>query len=325
MAGGILVVSEHLRLELADITFEMLGAGKKVADALGAPLYSVTIGENIAPLALSLGIADTVCVIDRPHLSMPSPDTIASLLKGFIEQKGISLTMIGGTNLSMGIGPLLSMKCQLPFINFCTALRVEEGTIVFTSQLFGGKILTDICLSDNRGIVSLYPGAFPPEGGRSERTAAHESVDIPVEESKIAFKRFIEPEAGDVDIARQDVLIAIGRGIQNQDNVKLAEELAEILGGVVCGSRPVIDQGWLPLSRQVGKSGKIVKPRLYLALGVSGAPEHIEGMQNSELIIPINTDPGAPIFGLAHFGVNEDIFDIVPPLIEAVKARKGDR
>jgi electron transfer flavoprotein alpha subunit len=133
----------------------------------------------------------------------------------------------------------------------------------------------------------------------------------------------VEPETGDVDITKQNVLIGVGRGIQTQDNVQMAEDLAAALGGAVCASRPVIDQGWLPLSRQVGKSGMTVKPRVYLAFGISGAPEHWEGMQNSQCIIAVNTDPKAPIFDGAHYGVVGDALELLPVLTDKVKARKG--
>jgi len=145
----------------------------------------------------------------------------------------------------------------------------------------------------------------------------------PVEAPKVVFKRYLEPEAGDVDITKQNVLVGVGRGIQTQDNVQLAEDLAQVLDGAVCASRPVIDQGWLPLSRQVGKSGMSVKPRVYLALGISGAPEHWEGMQNSQCIIAVNTDPKAPIFDGAHYGVVGDVLELLPVLTDKLKARKG--
>jgi electron transfer flavoprotein alpha subunit len=136
------------------------------------------------------------------------------------------------------------------------------------------------------------------------------------------LKRYLEPEMGAVDITQQEVLVAVGRGIQSKDNLELAEELAATLGGAVCGSRPVIDQGWLPLARQVGKSGMQVRPRLYLALGISGAPEHLEGMRGSDLIVAVNTDPAAPIFNEAHYGVVADALDLVPVLTDRIKAAK---
>jgi electron transfer flavoprotein alpha subunit len=154
------------------------------------------------------------------------------------------------------------------------------------------------------------------------KTPKVEDVSVTLQKAPgVSFKRYIEPEAGDVDITQQDVLVSVGRGMQSQDNLQVARDLAKELGGAVCGSRPVIDQGWLPMSCQVGKSGATVKPKLYIAAGISGAPEHVEGMKGAELIIAINTDPGAPIFGVAHFGIEEDATDVLPALLEAVRAR----
>lgn len=148
-------------------------------------------------------------------------------------------------------------------------------------------------------------------------------MEVAVEAPKIVFKKYIEPDTSDVDITKQDVLVAVGRGIQSQDNLALAEDLAAAVGGAVCASRPVIDQGWLPLSRQVGKSGMSVKPRLYLALGISGAPEHWEGMQGARVIVAINTDPKAPIFDGAHYGAVADVLDVIPALTEKIKAKRA--
>ncbi|MBI4786388.1 MAG: electron transfer flavoprotein subunit alpha/FixB family protein, partial [Chloroflexi bacterium] len=133
------------------------------------------------------------------------------------------------------------------------------------------------------------------------------------------FKQLIEPEAADVDITKQDILVSVGRGIQSADNLELVEELANALGGAVSASRPIVDNGWLPKARQVGKSGSTVKPKLYFAVGISGAPEHLEGMRDAPLIIAINSDPNAPIFDVAHYGIAADLFDVVPALTEKIK------
>ena len=323
MQEPILVLAEHLRGEVADITYEMLGVGRKLADDLKVPLYSVVFGKDIVPVASHLGVADSVFVLDHPQLDMPSPDVVAALLKTLIEQKNGSLVLIGGTNVSTGIGPKLSFRLNLPFVNFCRNIWVKDGSVGLTSQLFGGKILSDVRLPGNRGVVSVYPGSFPPDAGKSDRKPSIEMLDLPVEETKIIFNKYIEPEAGDIDITKQDILVSVGRGIVNADNIAMVEELADVLGGAVCASRPVIDQGWLPLSRQVGKSGMTVKPKLYLSLGISGAPEHVEGMKDSGLIVAINTDPNAPIFSVSHFGVCADLFDVLPTLIEKMKTRKS--
>jgi electron transfer flavoprotein alpha subunit len=300
MAKPILVLAEQLRGEISDITFEMLGAGRKLASASGAPLYAALLGSEAAPLAAKLGLADKVFVADNPQFNLAPANTIAAALKALLDQTQAGLVLVGCTNVSLGIGSILAVKTGLPLVNFCRAAKAEGGAVVCTSQLFGGKILSDVKLADGRGIVSIYPGAFPVDAGKSDKTPPVEKVDLPVEESKVTFKQYLEPETGDVDITKQNVLVGVGRGIQTQDNVQLAEDLAQVLGGAVCASRPVIDQGWLPLSRQVGKSGMNVKPRVYLALGISGAPEHWEGMQNSQCIIAINTDPKAPIFDGSH-------------------------
>jgi electron transfer flavoprotein alpha subunit len=146
---------------------------------------------------------------------------------------------------------------------------------------------------------------------------------VPLDDLKVGFVKWIEPAGGDVDITQQAILVSIGRGIGGAENIELAEELAAALGGAVSASRPVTDAGWLPKTRQVGKSGLTVKPKVYLALGISGAPEHLEGMRNSELIIAINTDPKAPIFDVAHYGATCDMLDLMPALTEAVRARQA--
>jgi electron transfer flavoprotein alpha subunit len=248
---------------------------------------------------------------------------IVPLLQQLMAQKQASLLLLGGTNASFGLGVQLSARLKVPFVNFCKGARADGGSLVLTSQLFGGKILSDVNLANCKGIVSVYPGAFPAEAGRSDRTPTVEKVAVSPGSPKVVFKRYVEPDTSDVDITKQSVLVAVGRGIQSQDNVQLAEELAQSLGGAVCASRPVIDQGWLPLSRQVGKSGMTVKPRLYLAFGISGAPEHWDGMQNSECIISVNTDPKAPIFDGSHFGVVGDAVELIPLLTEKINAKKG--
>ena len=322
MSNAILVLAEHLRGEVSEITYEMLGAGRRLAKASNAPLYTVLLGGDLAPLAARLGAADKVFLVENPQLNLAPADTVAALLKELMAQQPVGLVLVGGTNVSMGIGSVLSVRTGLPFVNFCKKIS-SEGALTFTSQLFGGKILADVKLPDGRGVISIYPGSFPAEAGKSEAVPTTVKLELPVAASNVLFKRYIEQEAGDIDITKQYVLVAVGRGIQSQDNVALAEDLAQALGGAVCASRPVIDQGWLPLSRQVGKSGMTVKPRLYLALGISGAPEHWEGMQGSQLIIAVNTDPKAPIFDGAHYGVCGDALELVPALAEKIKARKG--
>lgn len=323
MAKEIIVVAETLQGKVSDITYEMLGVGRKLADSLKKPLLACVAGTDGANLAKTLGVADKVLLIEDPAFSVPSSDASTFMLVEVIKQKQPSLVLIGGTNIGTGVGIVLSLRTGLPHINFSKDIQSENGKIIVTSQLFGGKILAEAELPAEGAIVSVLPGAFSLDAGKNARSPEIEKLTIPAAVSKIGFKQFIEPETGDVDITKQDVLISVGRGIENESNIEPAEELAKLLGGVVCGSRPVIDQGWLPLSRQVGKSGMIVKPKVYLALGISGAPEHIEGMKNSELIIAINSDPKAPIFNIAHYGAVADIQELIPELKDAIEKKKG--
>ena len=322
MAAPILVLVEGLKNVIPDITFEMLGVARRIGDATQAPVLAMALGPSAADAAPQLGAADKVLVAEDANLEIPTPDAAAAIAR-VVEQTQATLVLVGGTNTWIGLGPILALSLKMPFVNVCKSLAVQDGKLALTCQLFGGKILVDVHPPGGRAVVSINPGAFPADAGRASRVPAVERVAAPVAAPKVAFKRFVEPESADVDITRQEVLVAVGRGIQIQDNVALAEELAQALGGAVCASRPVIDQGWLPLSRQVGKSGLTVKPRLYLALGISGAPEHCEGMRAAQTIVAINTDPNAPIFESAHYGAVADAIELTPLLTEKIKARKS--
>jgi electron transfer flavoprotein alpha subunit len=235
------------------------------------------------------------------------------------------LTLIGSTSMGLDLAAPLSATLGRPLVASCKDLRFEDGKLIATSQLYGGKMLLDVEVEKEQVIVSILPGAFRAERGMVEKTPLVENVTLttPLENLRTQFERLIEPEASDVDITQAPILVSVGRGIQNQDNLPLAEELADALGGAVSASRPVVDQGWLPMTCQVGRSGMIVKPRAYLALGISGAPEHVEGMRDSELIIAVNTDPDAPIFNVANYGVVADALELIPALTEEIKRRKA--
>jgi electron transfer flavoprotein alpha subunit len=184
-------------------------------------------------------------------------------------------------------------------------------------------MLAEVRVEASPAVVMLLPGTFRPSSEAGKGEVERRQLAAPLSAGAIRFEQWVLPEAGDVDITQQEILVAVGRGIQQKDNLELAEELARALGGAVCASRPVIDQGWLPPTRQVGKSGMTVKPKLYLALGISGAPEHQEGMKDADLIVAVNTDPNAPIFDIAHYGAQIDVLDLLPQMTEAIQAKKG--
>ncbi len=301
----VLVVAEHLNGKLEDITFEMLGKAKELGTAEVALL-----GHNAKDLAAQLGKADYVVYMDSPELAEFNPYTYGKALKTIVDARQPDIVLIGNTSMGMDLAAALSVDAGMPLVAY--AIDVAADKVV--SSLYGGKMNVESAVG-TPFIASVLAGAFPADAGRGEGSPAVEDLAAPDFGSvKVRFKQLIEPEGGDVDITQQPVLVSVGRGIQNEDNLPMAEELAGKLGGAVSASRPIIDNKWLPKTRQVGKSGLKVKPKLYLTLGISGAPEHIEGMKDAELIIAVNTDPKAPIFDYAHYGTTVDLFDLVPAL-----------
>jgi electron transfer flavoprotein alpha subunit len=184
--------------------------------------------------------------------------------------------------------------------------------------MYGGK-MNAVTNVDGSAVTMILAGAFNADAGRISGSPTVEDFSADFGAGKIRFKQLIEPEAGDVDITQSEILVAVGRGIGSKDDIELAEELAEVLDADMACSRPLVDAGWMPRARQVGKSGMKVKPKVYIALGISGAPEHIEGMKSSSTIIAINSDKNAPIFDVAHYGMTEDLFDVVEELVEELE------
>jgi len=315
---------EHLQGNIAPHTYELLGRGRALAQTLGGRLIAVLLGHHIGGMARTLGAADLVLQVDHERLGEFTPDGHAGTIAALIGGTPPHLVLCGATSAGIDLAALLSALLAVPMVANVRAVRVEDGQVVATSQLCGGKLLCDVEVPAG-AVLAILAGAYPAEAGASTREPPVETVAPPdlLHQVRARVERLIEPPAGDVDITRVPILVAVGRGIQRQENLPLAEELAGLLGGAVCASRPVIDQGWLPLSRQVGKSGMTVKPRLYLALGISGAPEHLEGMRHAELIVAVNTDPAAPIFNVAHYGIVADIFEIIPVLSTQLKMRRA--
>jgi len=321
MAGNIWVLAETWRGQVTDTALELMALGREVAGQLGVPLEAVLLGHNAKALASSLGAADTVLYADHTAFAEPTPE--AGALVQLIKERRPHAVLVPWTNLSMDIGALAAAHLEAPFVNGCKDLKADGDTLVAQCVVYGGKLEAAVTTTTTPALFGVLPGSRSADAGRVDKMPPVVDVAVTMPEPKARFSRYLEPETGDVDITQQDVLVAVGRGIQTKDNIDLAEGLAATLGGAVCGSRPVIDQGWLSLSRQVGKSGMQVKPKLYLTLGISGAPEHVEGMKDAQLIVAVNTDAAAPIFNVAHYGIVGDALEIAPALTEAVKSKKG--
>jgi electron transfer flavoprotein alpha subunit len=319
MSNDILVVAEHLGGELSDTTFELLGKGKELAGSWGGQCAVALLGD--AGLADRLGAADLVLTMEHPALAAYTPEAYEKALLHVLSERQPRLVLIPNTTLGMDAGAGLSAVWDAPLVAYVVGLENEDGTLVASSQVYGGKLVAEAAVEGERAICTVIAGSFPAEAGRAGAGASVEAVAPPAALDALAtsFVELREPEAGDVDIGAADLLVSVGRGIGNGDDVELVQELADALGAALSASRPVTDKGWLPKTRQVGKSGVKVKPKLYLSFGISGAPEHLEGMRDAELIIACNTDPQAPIFDVAHYGTTADLFDLVPALTEKLK------
>ncbi|MGO8753483.1 MAG: electron transfer flavoprotein subunit alpha/FixB family protein [Thermoguttaceae bacterium] len=322
-AQDVLVLAEIHGNALAEVTLELLAAARGLTAASGGQVVVLVLTQDGAPYAPLLAAADRIVLVNDPQLAAYSPAPYLAALQDVISAEKPQAVLVAGTSIGWDLAPMLSARLKAPLVTGCKGVAACDHGLLVTASFCGGKMTAEVQVNSSPAILMVLPGSFRPTGETGKAQIETRSVSVPLEPGAVRFEELILPEAGDVDITQQDVLVAVGRGIQQKDNVELAEELAQALGGAVCASRPVVDQGWLPATRQVGKSGMTVKPKVYLALGVSGAPEHQEGMKGSDLIIAVNTDPKAPIFDIAHYGTEIDALELIGPLVEAVQARKG--
>ena len=322
---GIVVIAEHMKGELADITLEMLACGRELADAAHSELVCIILTADAGRFKALPLACDRTVIVQNASLDAFNPEAYARVLGHLLKGLAPRLVVAGSTGVGMDLAGPLSVALGAPVIGNCTKIQYDDTKLRFTSTLYGGKMKARSEVAQGTAIGLIMAGNYAKAGGMRNQIPKIEVQDSPVslDGLKIAFKELVEPEAADVDLTKVPVLVAAGRGVKGQENIEMLKELAGLLGGAICASRPVVDQGWLPRTRQIGRSGVIVKPRLYLALGISGAPEHVEGMKDSDLIVAVNTDPGAPIFDVAHYGATIDLLDLVPAITEKVREMKG--
>jgi len=317
MANDILVLADHIGGQLSDATAELVGKAKELAGATGGQAVVALLGAPA--LAEQIGGADTVLTVDHPALAAYNPEAWEKALLGVVTERQPRLVLIANSTIGMDLGAGLSAAWDAPLVAYTVGLDADGGDMVATAQVYGGKLLAEVAISGDKGICTVVAGSFPAAGAGAGSPAV-EALAPPagLDDLKTSFLTMVEPEGGDVDITAADLLVSVGRGIGSQDNMDDVQELADALGAPLSASRPITDSGWLPKTRQVGKSGLKVKPKVYLTFGISGAPEHLEGMRDAELIIACNTDAAAPIFDVAHYGTTLDLFDLVPALTEKI-------
>lgn len=310
--SNVLVFVETLDGKIADITYELLDVARSMAGDGG----TVT-ALAVMPSALTseLGAANKVLLADNPD-NQYMPEALGKTLAKAIASHQPDVVLVGSTAVGMDVATYAACRSEYASLAYVQKVTSTNQGWEADSLILGGKMVATVQVP-GRSVMQIVAGVGNAEQGHQRGGPEVESF-APEASAATEYLGLSMPDNTDVDITKQDVLVSIGRGIGDKDNIEVAEELAEALGAVVSASRPIIDSGWMPKSRQVGKSGKKVKPKVYLALGISGAPEHLEGMRDADLIIAVNTDPKAPIFDIAHYGIVEDLMEFVPVLTEQV-------
>ena len=315
--------------QIRDITYEMLTKAREIAERTNNELTAVLLGNNVAEHAKALAeYAKNVILVQDPKLENFNSEAYKKILTKLITEHKPSLVMIGHTSYGIELAPRLAAALNTPLATDCIDITYEADTLTVTRQMYGGKVNVKATLRKaETHMITTRQATFAPQKPATPTNGQIMETPSPLTE-EITTKRFLQyvlPPPGGVDITAAEKLVGIGRGIKDQANMPMMEDLAKTLGAVLACSRPIVDKGWLPNDRQVGSSGKTVKPKLYLALGISGAFQHILGMKSSDLIIAVNKDPKAPIFSFADYGIVEDLFKILPSLknkINEVRAQK---
>ncbi len=323
--GNIIVLAEHRQGALRDVSFEMMAIAPKLAADMGGEAIVLLIGSGMDAMAKKLAsFGSKVMVVDDPLFENFNAEKYQKVLSALIDDLKPALVMTGHTAQGVDFMPALAVEKNLPLVAEAVALEFKENVLKATRQLYSGKVNAIVAFKPaDTYLVTFREGVVESPEGVAE--GAIEKVDSPLKEDLLYrnFVEYIEAEVGDVDITQSDVLVSVGRGLKEDKNLPVIEELAQAIKADIAGSRAATDAGWIPHDRQVGTSGKSVKPKLYIALGISGAFQHVAGMKGAKTVVAINKDPEAPIFSVADYAIVDDMFKVVPKLTEKLKELKS--
>ncbi len=326
MSNGILVFIEHRDGVLNKTSLEAIAAAQGLGNQLQHTVSAVVLGSGIENLAQEVAAYDLAKVVyaDSDKLAAYTPDAYASAMEQVVRQVDPQLIVMSHTYLVRDYAPKLAARFQRSLISDCVRAQVSDGAITFTRRIFLGKLDADVVSDGEPPVFATFQsGSYRPDQAAKGSGAPVETMKVEVGEVRMSPEPPFQEVKAAVDLSKADVIVAIGRGIKSKENIALAEKLAEALGGDIAASRPICDAEWLPIDRQIGSSGQTVAPKLYVALGISGAIQHLVGMKNSSTIVAINKDPEAPIFDIADYGIVGDLFEAVPVLTEEIKRIKG--
>ena len=324
---SILVFAEHRAGAFNKTSFEAIAAAQSLGAQLQQPVTAVVLGAGHGNLAQEVAAYDVSRVIyaDHEKLAEYTPDGYTDGMEQVIRKLNPQYVIMPHTYLVRDYAPKLAARFGKGLISDCIRARVSGGAVTFSRRIFLGKIDADIVSEGEPPVFATFQsGAYRADQAAkgSAGAAPVETIEVEVGEVRMKPEAPFQEVKQAVDLTKADVIVAIGRGIKSKDNIALAEKLAEALGGDIAASRPICDAEWLPIDRQIGSSGQTVAPKLYIALGISGAIQHLVGMKNSGTIVAVNKDPEAPIFDIADYGIVGDLFEVIPVLTEEVKKLK---
>ncbi|MDU2598418.1 MULTISPECIES: electron transfer flavoprotein subunit alpha/FixB family protein [Anaerococcus] len=328
---NVLVVCEQRDGNLQSVSLELIGKARELADELKEEVIAVIAGKKVSDLTqelISYG-ADKVYYVEDDKLDKYITEPYVKVMTTIINDLKPQIVLFGATSIGRDLAPRVSSRIGCGLTADCTKLEIDEevGLLNMTRPTFGGNLLATIQSPEARPQMStVRPGVMPKQDEDKNRTGEVNKYDIDIEDKDINIEVIEEKLADKKKIKIEDaqVLVSVGRGIGSADNMKLAYDLAEVLEGEVSSSRAVVDAGWVEKDRQVGQTGKTVRPNLYIALGISGAIQHLAGMEESDLIIAVNKNPDANIFNVADVGIVGDINEVVPELIKKIKVAKAN-
>ena len=322
----ILLITEQRDGKWNKVSFETLAAGQQIAKQTGGAISGAVLGKGVAALACELAAwqLDEVLLIEHDLLEKYTPDGFSIALKKVIESVKPDLVLLPHTYQVRDFAPKLAASLGKGMIGDCVGYRHDGGKLIFVRQMFQGRTVADVVFEgDPPWVATFQAGAFradllaPRQGGKAPVKPV--SVDLAPEQIRTKPLELFQEAKQAVDLTQAPILVSIGRGIKSPENIPIAEKLAKAIGGELAASRPICDEGWLPMERQIGSSGQTVAPKLYLALGISGAIQHVVGMKGARTIVAVNKDQNAPIFEIADYGIVGDIFEIMPALTEALE------
>jgi electron transfer flavoprotein alpha subunit len=312
---SVLTVAEHRRGELRPVSYELLSAGRELAAALDTDLHVAVIGGAVDAFADRLNREGVSTIHTVAAGEEFNHDIYTQAVESLAEDLDPEVVMLANTVNGLDFAPALADSLSLPLVTDVIGFETESGISV-TREMYASKVETTLDIDADRYCLTIRPNEWPEAEGTGE--ADIREADIEIDEARVrsTVTGFQEVGGGDVDITDAEVLVSVGRGIEEEENIELVEGLADALGATLSSSRPIVDNGWLPKNRQVGQSGSVVTPEVYIAIGISGAVQHVAGMKGAETIVAINTDSNAPIFDIADYAIVDDLFEVVPELTE---------